>query len=350
MKRVFRIGLGAAVGTGFAVVMLNGCVGGDPVATASSSNGDSGSSTADGSGTTTTNDSGVPDLDPDAAPLALCPLGCLPPAPPGWAGPSATYDGAESGKPTDCPTPYTQKVVEAHVGMTAAPATCACGAPTVTGRRCTATIGTYNDASCTSPSFAEPAASSTGGCVQTLTGKGAYYRVDAPKIVNGTCTFPAATKDVPAPSFQRVQVSCGLPQAAACDTRPDCVASPVPAQPFTRLCIHKDGDEACPSQDYAVKFIAFKQLDDKRTCTACTATATGGACGTTWGEAADQTQCTSGAAANGRTAGTCYNYGGIGTLVDIRAMGPSAATCTPSGGQPDQTATSIQPVTYCCNR
>ena len=51
-----------------------------------------------------------------------------------------------------------------------------------------------------------------------------------------------------------------------------------------------------------------------------------------------------------KTFGTCYTYGGIGTLVDIRAAAPSAGTCSPSGGMPINTATSADPVTFCCNR
>lgn len=144
---------------------------------------------------------------------------------------------------------------------------------------------------------------------------------------------------------------CGLPQVASCNTRPDCVASPVPAQPFTRLCIHKDGDVPCPSADYADKFVAFKSIDDKRTCTACgTPTPTGGACGTAWGVSGSDLACATQAAPSDKTIGTCYSYPGIGTHVNIGAAAPSAGTCTPTGGQATETATLTAPVTFCCNR
>ena len=106
-----------------------------------------------------------------------------------------------------------------------------------------------------------------------------------PAFTQGTCGYGAPSVTKPAPAFGKETVSCGLPQAAAtCENRADCVATPIPEAPFTRLCIHKDGDELCPSADYGVRFLTYKNIDDQRACNSdCAGTATGGTCGTKWG-------------------------------------------------------------------
>jgi hypothetical protein len=290
---------------------------------------------------------GPPTLDPDAAPPAGCPDGCLPPAPAGWTGPSATYDGLPGGLPTDCPAPYTVKQLDAHVGMTVPPATCDCGPPTITGRRCNADVTTYANGSCTLGITFVGTATSAGSCLTTV-GTNPGYAVLTPTLTAGTCTYPSLSTTLPPPVFGTVQSACGLPQAMACGDRADCTTTPVPGAPYTRVCIFKDGDVSCPSGDYAQRFVAHKAFDEKRACSACSATPTGGTCGTQWGESGNQLQCASQAPFD-KMVGTCYPHT-AGKLVNIGAMGPSPGTCTPTGGAPTGTATSIDPVTFCCNR
>jgi hypothetical protein len=339
MKRIY----GGAVGTTFVVVMLQGCVGDDP--------GASSEPAADGGATPPVIDGGrPPDLAPDAAPPALCPLGCLPPAPTEWTGPSAVYDGVESGKPADCPSPYTVKEVETHVGLTAAAPSCTCGNAQVKDRTCTTNMGGFSDSNCTNSTFLLGKASSAAPCLKTTDTNSSHYKLTTPTLVPGTCTYPDKVFAVPAIAFERVEVACGLPQAAACDTRPDCVASPVPAQPYTRLCIHHEGDVSCPSADYAVKVLAFKKFDDTRACSECPdGVPTGGACGNNFGQTVAEAQCLLSSPSD-KTLNTCYPYS-AGILVNTSAMGPSAGTCpAQAGGQPTGTAASLEPVTFCCNR
>jgi hypothetical protein len=290
-----------------------------------------------------------PDASPDAAPSLGCPVGCLPPAPEGWSGPSAVYDGPSANKPAECVGAYSDKQIETHVGMTAGPATCSCGTATVSGRGCNATIGTYPQNGCAGLGLSEGTVS-TSACKSTTNGTMATYRVENVTLVAGTCNYPNATRTLPDPTFDKVEVACGLAQASACVGRADCVATPTPTQPYERVCIHQAGDVPCPNEDYGQRFVAYKSIDDTRSCSACpTTTPTGGACGTSWGNRASTTQCTNFPPPSDKTAGTCYSYPGIGTVVDIGAMAPSAGTCTPTGGQPSGAASSADPVTYCCN-
>jgi hypothetical protein len=286
---------------------------------------------------------------PDPIPSAGCPTGCAAPAPAGWKGPSATYDGAHVTKPAACPSEYTSKEPETHAGMTAADALCGCGSPVVTGRVCTSTVQVFPLSECGgTPKFdGDP---TTAQCiVTTLTGKS--YRISNPTLVPGLCTFPGASTTRPPESFEKAQVACGLTTPTACAGNDKCITTPAPNETtFGRLCIHKDGDVACPSEDYKARIVGYKNVNDTRGCTACAATPQGGACGTNWGNRADTDTCgTKFAGGDTLLPNTCYSYSSAGKVVDIAAMTPSAGTCTPTGGAPLGKATSIEPVTYCCN-
>jgi len=324
-----------------------GCVGDEP--TAMTAVQDAGTSTPEQDATTGTSDSGKPDLDPDAAPPAGCPLGCLPPAPNGWTGPSAVYDGDPATKPADCPALYTQPEVEGHQGLAADPAQCSCGAPAFQGSFCSADVEGWPQAGCnTGTPLLEGTVTSTA-CLVSTNGTSAYVRVATPTITRGTCTYPSAQKTVPSPTFQKANIACGLPQRGTCESRTDCTAAPLPAAPFTRLCIHKTGDESCPSADYANRFVVFTDVSDDRSCDACTGTTANGSCGSAWGKS-NAAACMNGPAPTDLAANACVGHSGIGMRVNIAAMAPTGITCTPTGGAPIGTATSTAPVTFCCNK
>lgn len=286
---------------------------------------------------------------PDAEASKDCPAGCLPAAPGGWTGPSATFDGLESGKPTDCPATYTTKELSAHSGnIVAPPATCDCGPVDIANGKCIADVVTWNQGGC-------PGAGTLQGEVQpavcfALPDNGLSFMVDVAKYTQGTCKYPGATITTAPEEYDKAHVACGLPQTTACATKAECITTPSPASPFARLCIHKDGDEACPSLDYTKRFVAFKNVDDTRSCTACTATPTGGGCGTTYGTRNNATLCVA-APPTDKTVGTCYAHPGMGKAVDVGAMGPTPPTCAnPSGGTPTGTVKFKEPVTFCCNQ
>lgn len=284
-------------------------------------------------------------LEPDAAPPANCPANCLPPAPAGWKGPSATYDGAAGTKPASCPTGYTEKEVEAHQGMTAATHSCDCGTPLIKDRRCTFTVRNCNG----------------GGIIAKVSGCSLVddqnnlfsFKLDSPFFTAGSCTYPDQKPVAPPPSFAKTNVACGFPQAAACLSdgggRPDCVAAPVPDQPYGKVCIHKDGEVPCPSADYANRFVAYKNVDDKRTCSACSGTASAGSCGTKWSIRADLMACNTVNLSPDKSLDTCYSSADGSEVIDTNTMQPSSGTCTTTAGTPSGIASSIDPVTFCCN-
>lgn len=292
-----------------------------------------------------------PDVDAEPPPLppAGCPAGCLPPAPTGWTGPSATYDGAPMTKPADCPAGYTVKEIDAHQNMTAAPAVCDCGTGTVSGRFCSAGISGYAS-QCLGGATDLGTVTTTQGCFATVVNGPAAYKVAAPVLTAGACSFPNAKTTVPEPAFAKVDVACGLSEVTQCAGRPECIATPAPAQPYGRLCIHKEGEHSCPSADYSVKLVAYKKVADSRACTTCTATPSGTGCATgQWVHRVSMKDCGDTLGVGTKyDANTCNTYSGAGTIVDITAWKPGAATCPVQGGAPSGTASSIEPVTLCC--
>ena len=307
--------------------------------------GDSGSAAPDDGG------SGEGSLAPDAAPALGCPLGCLPPAPGGWTGPSATYDGPAASKPATCPALYTQLEVNAHQGIDAGPAVCGCGSPAFRDAKCSANVEVWPSAGCaTGTPLLEGVAAAPGGCVTVSNGSG-FLKVTTPALTLGTCAYPTPpAPTLPAPTFQAVNVSCGLPQMGACNMHPSCAEVPVPDAPFSRVCIHKAGDLQCPSADYAKRFVAYRTVVEGRSCEPCSGATANGACGMTWGLSGTMVQCSVQAPPTTNAANACVTNPGIGALVNAGAMAPSGITCAQDGGTPKGSPTSTDPVTFCCNK
>ena len=287
---------------------------------------------------------GAPSIDSsDAiAPSLNCPLGCLPPAPTGWTGPSAVYDGAHAQKPTACPPLYTQKEREGNGGVAAGTSTCSCGIGSAQGTKCQVSVSSYPGAKCSGTAMNVTKETPATSCVDRAAAALAL-EVQAPALVKGTCTFPDAKLSAGPITFDRAAVACGLPQYAGCADRPDCVASPIPDAPFTRLCIHKSGDELCPSADYAARFTVFATVSDTRAC-ACSGTPDYESCGTTV-TFYSGTGCTG--TSNSSTTGVCGGYASVA----IDSLGPFTKECTKlvkTGVAGDVTLT--EPMTFCCNK
>lgn len=283
----------------------------------------------------------------DVGTTTTCPSGCLPIAPDGWAGPSAVYAGPPASQPISCPAPYGQFEVEAIQGVTAGPATCECGAATFQGATCSARVESWSASGCSGLATLEGAITVPGerGCLTTS--DDGYLKVTAPVLDAGTCTFPSATTTLPDASIAEEDIACGLAPSTACAGGATCITAPSPDAPFTKLCIHKDGDVACPTADYAARFVAYRETSDTRSCSPCEGKVTGGTCGISWGTSAGVVQC----AATPPTGFTTESCGGgpysAGTVVG-GAIGPSGLACARTGGAPQGAATPTNPITFCC--
>lgn len=284
-------------------------------------------------------------LASDAAAARFCPIGCLAPAPAGWMGPSAVLDreGIVTPLPA-CPPAYPQREVEAQEPVADAGAQCSCVATPATCRHDVELV-------------ASPQTACSGAGTKLTPGKVDYdggsscqvleipplansMTIDpTPKLVLG-CTVQT-TAPLPAKSLVRASVvACGLPQQGACavENRTDCIGAPTPS-PFGRLCIHKAGDEKCPSADYAVRKVVYRAIRDDRACS-CERT---GSCAP------------GGAAAFG--AGACSPSGGLAAGFCLSVM-PGAvlvrSDTKPIGaGCPPKLAGALVqegPETFCCSK
>jgi hypothetical protein len=253
------------------------------------------------------------------------------------------------------------KEVESHRDMMAAPAECTCAAGTNSGAKCTsnARIYTVSSATCTTKAGFNVVTVDSNGCSSAVGASATDVIVLAPAFTQGTCSYKAPSVTKPAPTYGKETISCGLPQSAAtCENRADCVATPIPEAPFTRLCIHKTGDELCPSADYAVRFLTYKNVDDTRACNAdCAGTPTGGICGTKWGfsAAGGGGDCIAASPdpppSAYTTSSSCVDAPSSTAVINGRALAPTGMSCLLSkAATPNGAVTSIEPVTFCCNK
>jgi len=281
-----------------------------------------------------------------------CPIDCLPPAPATWTGPSAVYDGPASERPSGCPNQYARKEVEAHQGMSAAPARCTCSEGVVAGERCIVKVARYLDAVCSSGAlsseteFSVPAESP---CISVS--NAVRFRVAPPEIElgNASCSFVEAATELPQPTFERVNLACGLPVSAACSANPDCTAAPLPDAPFGRLCIHKEGEHACPGSGYDARFVAYRDIEDERACGGCSGDPSGGTCGASDGVFSlyQDAEC-SNRYQTDVPLSQCYDPPSMAYL-DIELFAPAGVSCVGTSN-PTGDAESTGPVTFCCVR
>jgi hypothetical protein len=294
----------------------------------------------------------VPDLAPDAAAPRLCPLGCLPPAPGGWTGPTAVFDGPLAEKPPACPTPYTVREADGYHGIRSEPAACSCGTPVVTGTTCTVDMNTHVSADCTdSDPMVQNFSVLSFPCLGEGTTSSNHVKFTNLVLANrGSCQYPNRVSDIPSP-IDKAVVACGLPQSAACDTRADCVAAPVPQLPYTRLCLHAPGALPCPSFDYAARFVTSDGVDDDRSCDfgGCVGTPTGGTCGTFFGR--DTTAACPGAGAPMTLSNSSCVPGQAGSVFNVRGFMPVGIVCNAGTATPRGAAKAAGILTtFCCNR
>jgi hypothetical protein len=297
-------------------------------------------------------DGGVRDIAADAAAARLCPLGCLPPAPGGWTGPSAVFDGPLDQKPTACPTLYTVREVDGYRGFRSEPAVCSCGAPVVTGTTCTVDMITYGSTDCSgSPIATQNHSALSFPCLDSPPSSNGVKFTNTVLANRGSCQYPNPVNVIPS-AIENTVVGCGLPQSGACETRTDCVAAPVPQGPYTRVCLHAPGDISCPSFDYPVRFVARERIDDDRSCdfAGCTGAPSGGMCGTSFGTDTSAA-CPGGGAPMTNGVDSCYPGLAAGNVFNIRGLMPVGIAC-PSGSA--TLRGSARPAgavtTFCCNR
>lgn len=283
----------------------------------------------------------VPVEPPKACPSAG--RQCVPFAPETWDGPLLVYDGEAAGIPT-CPTSMALTRVEANGGTPTGSHTCgACSCGPATGVACSATVTQFNSSSCTDVLGSTTAIGST--CFATLNNVDSV-RVDVASN-GGSCAVQGGTPKLAPVTWPSAIKACGAPSLLAdgCAAGELCV--PEALAPFkARHCISKQGDETCPS-GWDERLIAYRGIDDQRTCSGCGCGAPASQCTGSLRYYAQDSTCTSGLGELSTVPLSCKVVGNISGLrvPTLTGSGTCAATgvAKPSGG-----VTGKDPTTICC--
>ena len=222
-------------------------------------------------------DSAVDCADPDCAAHGYQ---CAPTVPEGWQGPYVLYTGTDAAP--NCPAEFPDRIAEGGVTATAPAASCpscSCGSPQ--DAVCVAKFTKYYTAGwgCSGGSVKYVNKVLGASCTElaSLPSDWPHRTRFSGHSVQATC----APKTSGNASVGKVQwapnraLCGGASVGAGCGTKSACVP-PAPAPYSAKVCVARDGDQACPSP-FLLAFQLYTGVDDTRGCTAC-GCAVGGSC------------------------------------------------------------------------
>ncbi len=284
--------------------------------------------------------------DPDCAGAGFQ---CLPLAPADWLGPMRWESAA--GAPPACDgawgVEYAAGGSDLSIPAGGTCPTCSCGTPT--GVQCGLDVTLYNQLNCTGSTKVEPM-KATGGCVNVsdpFSPKSARA-TGGFKVVAGNCSASSSgTASFPPATFQmQARVCRAASGGAGCGGSDYCV----PPSGSAPVCIARLGDHACPAP-YTAKQSMFQGVDDKRACTACGCGAPTSQC--TGAQITHHDSQITGCVAPSTTfSSTCSNIDIHPTFGSYKrgSIAPALldASCAPTGGTVQGSASPTDPVTVCC--
>lgn len=305
--------------------------------------------------------------DPECAAKAQCAM----PAPPGWIGPLALYEGKNP--PEDCPEAFPLHLFSGGTEALAEPAECSecscgvpyggtCGAATQLmqnrGLACTgggATL-TRDGTAC----FVHNKQADCGGepcaSVEMRASRGAYsvFPGAPPDSIGFRCTPSEQEVTLPEPTWEVSAFACTTPPLSIGGCSYGSVCTPKPAAPFkSRLCIaNMGGDVDCPQGDYPEKIVFNKTITDTRFCNDCSCGDPKGVCTLNWAirQHDPYVQCQHPIIESG-TGELCLSTSNWPARVHIELTSGAptgGGSCTPRGGQPYGGVKAEEPVTFCC--
>jgi hypothetical protein len=283
---------------------------------------------------------------------------CTPPAPAGWLGPAALWQGTDVPPFRLCPdNGYQQGLGGGWTGIIAEPALCAdctCSAPE--GASCaTANLSFGNPGTCGGLTL--PTTILANVC------QSFRLRLDARSVgwdsapaTGGACQSGTdGDSTLPPVRWSRYAAACYNPRPGGGCSSGGCL--PRPAAPFGGgICITQTGDLACPSP-YTERFLYYGGLLDNRSCTACSCASPSGATCSGSVLLGSDAICSADRITLSRL-GSCADLGPDPTPPEPPAQQSRSAyytgsvanrgTCAPSGGAPIGSAEATNPITYCC--
>lgn len=178
---------------------------------------------------------------------------CTTPAPPGWYGPGALFDGVADAGDQCTLWPYTQQQFLQWAGPSSPPLSCSCQCGAPSSDSCTTpSITVYSDNECVNPcgSAGSEACTTADGTKCSSGGQSAGVTALPTASGQGTCDASAVqTATPPPPSWSHQGEGC-LPTVrfttSGCGDAGLLCASPPPSGFVPQLCIWFAGDVSCP--------------------------------------------------------------------------------------------------------
>ena len=269
---------------------------------------------------------------------------CVQPAPAGWMGPFALYDGDPATAPA-CAPPYSVLVLNAHADLqreSAICSTCSCSPPP--DAACVpGSLTLYSAANCSGSSSTY--APTGDGSVCQSGGVASVGSIRASGVnVTGTCTPVAPqTPTIAPPTWGRAAVGCAAPPSPESGCGAEEVCMPPQSSPFSEMCIAHPGVVECTGSSYRSRRVYHAGVEDSRWCTPCGCSISGSCSGTLQGFA--DSACTNGALA-GSFETSCINGPATHFVWSVEPV--QDAECTVSGGVALGCIRPTDPITVCC--
>jgi hypothetical protein len=271
--------------------------------------------------------------------------------PSGWTGPVAWWEG--SGDAPDCTGAYTGAANDMGIGLNAAPATCsACSCSAPTSQKCTATVSTYEDSSCTDYCNSSIIVSGSGCTSFSPCGSDGdpatnQFLSYTWAVTGGSCTASGGSPTLPVSTWSMNARTCAYNASTGGTCASGTCYAPVSA-PFANTCVYQTGDTVCPSA-FMTKHLYYTGVDDSRSCTSCSCGSATGSCSgslTAWHNAS----CSDFPDIASISEGSCQEintafYDSKSLQANLSVTGGS---CPASGGAPTGGAVQADPITVCC--
>jgi hypothetical protein len=267
--------------------------------------------------------------------------------PEGWNGPVAAIDALGSAPSPACEGAFGVASFTAFEGLSAADPDCACDCMPPAGVTCPATssLNRYdnNVLNCMTQQ-PDNVHEIIEGCNDIPYYDDDSFRLIVPDLdLAATPCMPQASSTVPPVEWATQVAGCELTDApAACDGG-SCV--PEIDDASQRLCVWSEGDVECSGDVFTEKQVLHREVDDTRSCSACSCEAAEGSCGATFTLRAGES-CTV-ASPGGGPEDMCVPIDTPARSVELAYDAPEIS-CPPIGGDPEGAAAPADAITVCC--
>jgi len=279
-------------------------------------------------------------------------MACLAEAPKGWHGPIALRLAAATD--SGCDAPFAAKAFEAGAQPDTSPATCsACSCSSSSDTSCAPFVdfGTGGTAECAgttcTTSINQSCTEIMPPCLAGLST--AYLQTKLPTAA-GACTASEQKPTQAVAAWKVTALACGpeAAQRAGCKTGRVCLPQTPGSEFEAGYCVWQDGQVDCPSSAYTDKRTYYRELNDTRSCTACSCS--GPNCSYKWQVFNDSDTSCSSPLLELTSANQCVQVNPASDKLRIGASITGDGKCTPSGGASQGSVTAAKPVTVCCAR